>query len=48
MNYFTGSKSFFITYKDMEPFPITLSNKSIILIKGKGTIILLTIPELKV
>ena len=32
----------------MEPFPITLSNESMILIKGKGTIILLTTPELKV
>ena len=48
MNYFTGNKSFFITYKDMKPFPITLSNESIILIKGKGTILLLITPELKV
>ena len=47
-DYFTGSKSFFVTYKDMEPFPIILSNESIILIKDKGTIILLTTPELKV
>jgi hypothetical protein len=43
-----GSKSSFITYKDMELFPIILSNKSIILIKGKGTIILFTKPELKI
>jgi hypothetical protein len=48
MNYFIGSKSFFITYKDIEPFPITLSNKSIILIKGKETIILFTTSKLKV
>jgi hypothetical protein len=48
MDYFTGSKSFFITYKDVEPFPITLSNEFTILIKGKGTIILFTTPELKV
>jgi hypothetical protein len=48
MDYFTGSKSSFIIYKDMEPFPITLSNKSIIFIKDKEIIILLTIPELKV
>jgi hypothetical protein len=32
----------------MKLFPITLSNKSIILIKSKGTILLLTIPKLKV
>jgi hypothetical protein len=32
----------------VELFPITLSNKSIILIKGKGTIILSTTPELKI
>jgi hypothetical protein len=32
----------------MELFPIILSNKSIILIKGKETIILLITPELKV
>jgi hypothetical protein len=48
MNYFTGSKSFFITYKNMKLFPITLSNKFTILIKDKGTIILFTIPELKI
>jgi hypothetical protein len=42
------SKSSFITYKNIELCPITLSNKSIILIKGKGTILLLIIPELKV
>jgi hypothetical protein len=48
MNYFTGSKSSFITYKDMELFPITLGNKSMILIKSKGIIILLITPELKV
>jgi hypothetical protein len=32
----------------MEPFSITFSNESIILIKGKGTIILSTKPELKI
>jgi hypothetical protein len=32
----------------MKPFPITLSNEFIILIKGKGTIILSIIPELKI
>ena len=48
MDYFTGSKSFFIIYKDMELFPITLSNKFTILIKGKRTIILSITPELKV
>jgi hypothetical protein len=47
-DHFTGSKSSFVTYKDIEPFPITLGNKSIILIKGKGTITLSTTPELKV
>jgi hypothetical protein len=48
MDYFTGSRSSFITYKDMEPFLITLGNESTILIKGKGTIILATKPELKI
>jgi hypothetical protein len=47
-DYFTGSKSSFVTYEDMKPFPITLGNESTILIKGKGTIILSTTPELKV
>jgi hypothetical protein len=32
----------------MELFLITLSNESTILIKGKGTIILATKPELKI
>jgi hypothetical protein len=48
MDYFTGSKSSFITYKDIELFPITLGNEFTILIKGKETIILSTIPELKI
>jgi hypothetical protein len=47
-DHFTGSKSSFITYKNVELFPITLGNESIILIKGKGTIILSTTPELKI
>jgi hypothetical protein len=47
-DHFTGSKSSFVTYEDMEPFPITLSDESTILIKDKGTIILSTTPELKV
>jgi hypothetical protein len=47
-DHFIGSKSSFITYKDVEPFPITLSDESTILIRGKGTIILATKPELKV
>jgi hypothetical protein len=48
IDYFTGSKSFFIIYKDMELFPIILSNEFTILIKGKGTIILSIISELKI
>jgi hypothetical protein len=48
IDYFTGSKSFFITYKDMKLFSIIFSNKSIILIKNKKTIILFTISKLKV
>jgi hypothetical protein len=48
MDYFTRSKSFFITYKNMKLFPITLSNEFIILIKGKGIIILSIISKLKI
>jgi hypothetical protein len=47
-DHFTGSKSFFITYKEINPFLITLGNELIILIKGKGTILLATKPELKI
>jgi hypothetical protein len=47
-DHFTGNKSSFVTYEDVELFPITLGNESIILIKSKGTVILSTIPELKV
>jgi len=47
-DHFTGSKSSFITYEEMDPFPITLGDESTILIKGKGTIILATKPELKI
>jgi hypothetical protein len=42
------SKGFFITYKEINSFPITLKNKSIVLIREKGTIILATKPELKI
>jgi len=48
MDYFIGSKSSFITYEEINPFPITLRDESTILIRGKGTIILATKPELKI
>jgi len=48
MDYFTSSKSSFLIYEEINPFPITLSNKLIILIEGKGTILLATKPELKI
>jgi hypothetical protein len=48
MDHFTGSKSSFITYEEINPFPITLRDESTILIRGKGTIILATKPELKI
>ena len=48
MNYFTRSKGFFITYKEINFFLITLRNKSIVLIREKETIILATKPELKI
>jgi hypothetical protein len=35
-------------YKEIELFPITLSNELSILIKGKGTILLATKLELKI
>jgi len=47
-DHFTGSKSSFITYEEINPFPITLGDESTILIKGKGTILLATKPELKI
>jgi hypothetical protein len=48
MDYFTSSKSSFLIYEEINSFLITLSNKSIILIKGKGTILLATKLELKI
>jgi hypothetical protein len=47
-DHFTGSKGSFITYKEIDPFPITLGDESTVLIRGKGTIILATKPELKI
>jgi len=48
MDYFTSNKSSFLIYKEINLFLITLSNESIILIKGKGTILLATKLELKI
>ena len=48
MDYFTGSKSSFLIYEEINLFLITLSNESLILIKGKGTILLVTKLELKI
>jgi hypothetical protein len=48
MDHFTGSKSSFLIYEEIDPFPITLGNESTILIEGKGTILLATKPELKI
>jgi hypothetical protein len=47
-DHFTGSKSSFLTYEEINPFPITLGDESTILIEGKGTILLATKPELKI
>jgi hypothetical protein len=47
-DHFTGSKGSFITYEEIDPFPITLGDESTVLIRGKGTIILATKPELKI
>ena len=48
MDYFTSSKSSFLIYKEINLFLITLSNKSLILIKGKEIILLVTKLELKI
>ena len=47
-DHFTGSKGSFITYEEIDPFPITLGDESTVLIRGKGTIILAIKPELKI
>jgi hypothetical protein len=48
MNYFTGLRSSFLTYKDIKLFLIILGNKLTILIEGKGTILLDTRLDLKI
>jgi hypothetical protein len=48
MDYFTNNKSSFLIYKEIKLFLITLSNESLILIKGKEIILLVTKPELKI
>ena len=48
MNYFTSNKSSFLIYEEINLFLITLNNELIILIKEKGTIILVTKLELKI
>jgi hypothetical protein len=48
MDHFTGSKSSFLIYEEINPFPITLGDESMILIEGKGTILLATKLELKI
>jgi hypothetical protein len=47
-DHFTGSRRSFVTYEDVDPFPIILGDESTILIRGKGTIVLQTTAELSI